>query len=186
VPRPETERLVEEALALIPQDTAVDILDLGTGCGAIAIAIACERPQCQITASDISEPALAIAAENAKRHECRDVTFVQGDWFDAVGGATFDVIVSNPPYVAAADPAMNLLPHEPRNALVAGDDGLDAIRTIADNASAHLNKEGWILIEHGAGQENAVAEILANADWQRIRCSRDTGRRPRVSVAARP
>jgi release factor glutamine methyltransferase len=183
VPRPETELLVEEALALIPPDTTIDILDLGTGSGAIAIAIACERPQCRVTASDISGPALAVATDNAKRHKCSNITFVQGDWLDAVIGKPFNIIVSNPPYVAAGDPAMNRLPLEPREALVAGNDGLDAIRTIANNASAHLNKDGWILIEHGADQENAVADILTATNWQDVRCIRDAAARPRVSQA---
>lgn len=185
VPRPETELLVEEVLALIPKNAVMEILDLGTGSGAIAIAIACERPQCRITASDISGPALAVAAENAKRLECSNIAFVQGNWLDAVVGKTFDIIVSNPPYVAAGDPAMNLLPREPRDALVSGRDGLDAIRAIAENASAHLTDDGWILMEHGAEQENAVAEILETAAWQKVRCLRDTSGHPRVSLASR-
>jgi len=185
VPRPETERLVEVALALIPDDTAIDILDLGTGSGAIAIAIACERPQCRILASDISKPALAVAAGNAERHGCRNITFVQGSWFDAVLDKTFDIIVSNPPYIAAGDAAMKLLSHEPRSALVAGGDGLDAIRTIAENAATHLEKEGWLLIEHGAAQESAVARILTAANWQSVQCYRDAAARPRVSRATR-
>jgi release factor glutamine methyltransferase len=183
VPRPETELLVEEALVLIPKNVAMKVLDFGTGSGAIAIAIACERPSCIITASDISGPALAIADENAKRHKCRNITLVQGDWLDAVAGKTFDIIVSNPPYVAAGDPAMNLLPLEPRDALVAGNDGLDAIRTIAKKAKNHLCKDGWIFIEHGVDQEKAVADILTAANWQEVRCYRDAAARARVSRA---
>lgn len=183
VPRPETELLVEEALALIPQDSSMAILDLGTGSGAIAIAIASERPLCDIVATDLSAPALTIAAANAERHELANITFLQGDWLEAVADQAFDIIVSNPPYVADNDVAMDKLPCEPRSALVAGEDGLDAIRRIAADAGKNLVRGGTILIEHGADQGKAVAQILADEGWQSIQCLTDLSNLPRVTRA---
>jgi len=184
VPRPETELLVEEALNEIPQDARMSILDLGTGSGAIAIAIASERPGCQVVATDISAAALAIAAENAKRHQLANITFVQGTWLDAVPEQTFAFIVSNPPYIANSDKALNKLQHEPRDALASGEDGLDAIRLIAADAGKHLAEGGALLIEHGADQEPAVADILKKHGWQDIRCLPDLGGLPRMTRAS--
>lgn len=183
VPRPETELLVEETLALVPRDSSMAILDLGTGSGAIAIAISSERPLCHIVATDISSSALTVAAANAERHELTNIVFLQGDWLEAVADQTFDIVVSNPPYIASNDAAMNKLPHEPRNALVAGEDGLDAIRRIAADASGSLVRGGTMLVEHGADQEKAVTRILANEGWENIQCLPDLSKLPRVTRA---
>ena len=181
VPRPETEVLVEETLSIIPADAEMTILDLGTGSGAIAIAIASERPNCRIVATDLSTPALAVAANNARRHTLGNIDFRQGAWFDAVGDDVFDVVVSNPPYVASGDPALEKLVCEPRGALVAGRDGLDDIRLIVAAAGKHLADGGSLLLEHGADQELAVAAILASAGWQDTVCLADLAGLPRVT-----
>ena len=131
VPRPETETLVEQALMRIPKDGNFRILDLGTGSGAIALAIARERPLCDVVATDVSDDALAVARVNAREHLAPNIEFLQGSWLEPVADMAFDVVVSNPPYVAAADDALNALRHEPLSALAAGTDGLDAIRIIA-------------------------------------------------------
>ena len=183
VPRPETEILVQEALASIPQDRPADILDLGTGSGAIALAIASERPEARVVATDISEAALAIARENARQLEIINVIFTPGDWIDAVGGQSFDVIVSNPPYVCANDPALESLAFEPLLALAAGEDGLDAIRVIAARCGNILRSGGTLLLEHGADQHGEVATILADARWSAIRCVADLAGKPRVTLA---
>ena len=156
IPRPETETLVEAALARIPERGAV--LDLGTGSGAIAITLACERPDAQVTATDASEAAVAVARKNASRLGAERVTFACGSWFAPVAGRRFDVIVANPPYVAAADPHLGQgdLRFEPRGALTdESADGLASLRQIAADAAAHLNSDGWLLLEHGYDQAGA-------------------------------
>ena len=186
VPRPETELLVEEALKLIPLDSEFRVLDLGTGSGAIAIAIASERPRCSLVATDLSSAALVIAAENASRHRLDNVAFAQGSWLEAVAGSDFDLIVSNPPYIASGDTAMSTLTHEPRDALVSGVDGLDAIRRIAEAAGGHLATGDALLIEHGADQEVAVATILEEHGWHDLRCLTDLSGLPRVTACVWP
>jgi release factor glutamine methyltransferase len=183
VPRPETELLVELALRDLPPDSAQRVLDLGTGSGAIALAIASERALCSVTATDLSAPALAIARQNARQLDLSNVSFVQGDWSAAVTGQTFDLIVSNPPYVSEGDPAMEALRHEPRMALVAGAEGLDAIRLLAQTCPGLLRHGGVLLLEHGAEQEQAVARLLLDHGWTAIECFRDPGGRPRVTRA---
>jgi len=186
VPRPETELLVEEALKRIPVDSGFRVLDLGTGSGAIALAIVSERPRCQVTATDISPAAIAIAAENANRHQLNNVAFLQGNWLEAVANSVFDLVVSNPPYIASCDSAMSKLTHEPRDALVSGVDGLDAIRRIAAAAGGHLSTGGALLIEHGADQEVAVATILEEQGWHDLRCLTDLSGLPRVTACICP
>jgi len=186
VPRPETETLVQEALTLIPRSEPCDVLDLGTGSGAIALAIASERSMAQIVATDISESALVVARENAQQLELLNVRFVPGDWVEPVGDQSFDIVVSNPPYVRSSDPALLKLKHEPVSALSSGEDGLAAIRTLAAQCGAVTRPGGTLLIEHGADQQEAVSEILAAAGWADIRCIKDLAGKPRVTIASRP
>jgi len=183
VPRPETELLVQLALEALPDDSDRRVLDLGTGSGAIALAIASERPLCSVTATDLSGPALAVARQNARQLELVNVTFAQGDWTGAVPGLRFDLVLSNPPYVRRDDPALEALRHEPSLALVAGDDGLDAIRILAMDVRALLAHDGILMIEHGADQEEAVAGLLRHHGWSGIECFRDLAGRPRVTKA---
>ncbi|PKO73025.1 MAG: peptide chain release factor N(5)-glutamine methyltransferase [Betaproteobacteria bacterium HGW-Betaproteobacteria-17] len=161
IPRPDTELLVERALACIPPDQAVAVLDLGTGSGCIAISLALERPLARVTAVDRSPAALAMAQRNADILNAR-VEFVASDWFDALAGRRFDLIVSNPPYIAAADPhlARGDVRFEPLTALAAGQDGLDDLRHLTRAACAHLRPGGVLLLEHGHDQSDAVQALL--------------------------
>jgi len=183
VPRPETELLVELALREIPRQANWQVLDLGTGCGAIAIAIAAERQMCDVTATDISADALAIAKENVRQASFGNVTCIEGNWTEPVAGRRFSIIVSNPPYVRADDDRLQTLKYEPLLALVSGEDGLDAIRVLARDCGALLEVEGLLLIEHGAEQADAVASILAAEDWGNITCHNDLAGMPRVTTA---
>jgi release factor glutamine methyltransferase len=173
VPRPETELLVEWALRILAGKPGPAVLDLGTGSGAIALAIAHERPDARVTAVDISEPALAVARGNAARLALANLQFVAGNWFEPVATARFDLIVSNPPYVAAGDPALAALAHEPRLALVAGDDGLRALEEICARAGAGLNTGGCLLVEHGAAQGARIRAWMAQSGLERIESRRD-------------
>lgn len=184
IPRPETELLVEQVLAAFPADAPVRLVDLGTGSGAIALAVAAERPCWEILATDAAADALAVARRNAARLGLAAVAFRLGDWTQACRrGERFSVIVSNPPYVAEGDPhlAEGDLPWEPRAALVAGPDGLDAIRRLVAAAPAHLAPGGWLLLEHGADQGAAVRAILAGAGLDAVHTVRDLAGLERVS-----
>ena len=183
VPRPDTELLVELALTLIPKDSACTVLDLGTGSGAIAIAIASERDQCELVGTDSNENALAVASENVERHSLRNIRFMHGDWTGPVAGQSFDIVVSNPPYVRDDDPALEDLKDEPRSALAAGRDGLDAIRTIARDARTVIARNGTLLLEHGADQQDPVTTILKDNGWTDIKCFKDLAGHPRVTTA---
>jgi release factor glutamine methyltransferase len=160
VPRPDTETLVEQALAAIPATADFAILDLGTGSGAIALALASERPRARVTATDRSPEALDVARANAVALGLERVRFVQGDWFAAVPGERFEVIVCNPPYVAAADPHLRHLGAEPLAALSPGPSGLEAYAVIVPAAAAHLAPHGRLLLEHGADQAHDVKNLL--------------------------
>lgn len=183
IPRPETELLVEEALRLVPMGGRWKLLDLGTGSGAIALALAHERPDCLITATDISGLALRVARENARILEINNVEFMQGIWFAPVTGRRFDVIVSNPPYVPNNDPHLQSgdLRFEPRRALTGGPDGLAAIRKIVLRAPAHLESGSMLLLEHGYNQAEGVRALLSAAGFTDIRSIRDLAGFERVS-----
>jgi release factor glutamine methyltransferase len=190
IPRPETETLVEAALARLPGRPGalprlpgrpagatargpITVLDLGTGSGAIAITLACERPDLSLTATDSSGPALGVARANARTHG-REIEFLEGEWYAPLAGRRFDLIAANPPYVAAGDPHLGKgdLRFEPAGALTDGSpDGLDSIRAIVEGAARHLNPGGWLLLEHGYDQASAVEALL-----------RDSGFAGRVSI----
>ena len=169
VPRPDTETLVQWALDCMRQGASV--IDLGTGSGAIALALQHARPDAQITAVDRSADALAVAQANAARLGL-GVRFRQGDWLQGMHGH-FDLVVSNPPYIALADPHLPALAHEPIEALVAGTDGLDDLRTIIAQAGAHLVPGGWLLLEHGHDQAEPVTRLLAHAGLVRVQSRPD-------------
>lgn len=187
IPRPETELLVELALERIPEDAALRVLDLGTGSGAIAVVLAKRRPQARLTAVDVDYAALAVARANAKRHGV-SVRFFCGDWFGALQGETFDLIVSNPPYVAAGDPHLALgdVRFEPQRALLGGADGLDCIRAIVAKAEAHLNPGAWLLFEHGYDQAEACRALLEVRGYREVQSWPDLAGIPRVSGGIRP
>ncbi len=184
IPRAETELLVELALARISAKSFADVLDLGTGTGAIALAIAKERPQLRIAAVDISDAALAVARTNASEHAIENVSFVCSDWFSALDQQQYDLIVSNPPYIESNDPHLlrGDLRFEPQQALASGIDGLDAIRRITAIAPNHLRDGGWLLIEHGWQQGQAVQELLEQAGFASIQTAHDLEQRPRVTL----
>ena len=183
VPRPETELVVDIALRDIPRKADWSILDLGTGSGAIALALAHERRLATITATDISEAALAVARENARQLALGNVDFFAGDWIEPVADRRFRIIVSNPPYVAAGDPALEALGAEPELALVAGHDGLDAIRRLADVCRRVAEPGCTLVLEHGAGHRDAVATLLAAYGWDAVRCYDDYAGHSRVTSA---
>jgi release factor glutamine methyltransferase len=184
IPRPETELLVELALARIAADGDARIADLGTGSGAIALAIASERPRARIVATDRSEGALAVARGNAAAHGIGNVEFRSGDWLAPLVGERFDLIASNPPYIADDDPhlAQGDLRFEPRAALASGRDGLDAIRSIVRDAPAHLRDGGWLLLEHGHDQGEAVCALLTQAGFADVATAQDLEARDRVGL----
>jgi release factor glutamine methyltransferase len=188
IPRPETELLVELALRHIPQSKKVDIVDLGTGSGAIALAIAHERPQSRVVATDASEEALSVARINAARLGIGNVEFIWSDWFDGLSRMMFDVIVSNPPYIASNDNHLSQgdLRFEPRGALASGIDGLDSIRAIVRSAPEHLKPGGDFLMEHGFDQGAAVRELFAQSGFVDISTSRDSEARERVTSGRKP
>jgi len=188
IPRPETELLVELALARIPLDAAVRVADLGTGSGAIALSLAKERPRAQVIATDASPAALEVARGNAARNRIGNCKFRGGDWYAPLAGERFDLIASNPPYIADGDAhlAQGDLRFEPAMALSCGPDGLNAIRTIVGQAGAHLQAGGWLLLEHGWDQGDAVRALLAGAGFVDVATVRDLEQRDRVSVGRRP
>lgn len=188
VPRPETELLVELALARLPAEAPSRVADLGTGSGAIALAIASECPQAQVVATDASADALAVARANAGENRLVNVAFRHGSWFAPLAGEVFDLIASNPPYIAEGDPHLRerSLPHEPAAALSSGRDGLDAIREIVADAPAHLRAGGWLLLEHGLDQGAAIRELLAAAGFIEIATEADLEGRDRATLGRIP
>lgn len=183
IPRPETELLVDCVLQRLPDAATCRVADLGTGSGALALAIAHARPYARVVATDVSAAALQVARSNAERLGLGSVEFAQGDWCAALGSARFDVIASNPPYIATGDDHLRRgdLRFEPALALAAGADGLDAIRSIVQAAPAHLVARGWLLFEHGFGQGPAVRKLLQGSGYAGVFTQRDFGGRERVS-----
>ena len=182
VPRPETETLVELALEHLPAGEVRSVLDLGTGSGAIALAIASERPQARITAVDISQSALRVAKRNSEDLALTKIEWRLGSWFEPVRGERFDVIVANPPYIAGNDPALQKLRAEPAIALSNGPSGLEALAAIAAEAPAYLQAGGWLLFEHGSEQAPQVAGLLERRGFTQIRSHPDISGRPRVTL----
>ena len=184
IPRAETELLVEQALERLPPDRPTRVADLGTGSGAIALALALERPLARVIATDASAPALAVARANAQALGIDTVDFRCGDWLAPLGDERFDLIVSNPPYIAESDThlASGDLRFEPRSALASGTDGLDDIRAIIAGAPALLRAGGWLLLEHGLAQGAAVRALLSAAGLQEVATVRDLEQRDRVSL----
>lgn len=184
IPRPETELLVETALQCIAGQEGAAVLDLGTGCGAIAIAIARERSDCSVVATDVSNPALEVARMNANRHGT-DILFVHSDWYGNLGHRRFDMIVSNPPYIAEGDPDLD--PHvaqfEPALALISGQSGLEALERIIRQAQRYLSPQGHIVLEHGYTQGAEARRLLRQNGFAQIRTDRDFAGQDRVSCA---
>jgi len=187
IPRPETELLVERALECILEDAVLEIADLGTGSGCIAISIAVERPACKLLATDISDRALAMARRNAARLGAANLEFATGDWYGPLAEEAYDLIVANPPYVGSEDPLLTSsdIRHEPATALAAGRDGLDALREIAAGAPLALRPGGIILVEHGAGQGDAVRRLFSRAGLASVRSWRDLAGHERITGGVR-
>ena len=182
IPRPETELLVELAIEHLPQQAIRTLLDVGVGSGAVAVSLALERPLCRACGVDLSAAALEVARANARGLQA-DVEFLVGDGFNALSGRRFDLIVSNPPYIAASDPHLNQgdLRFEPRLALVAGSDGLDLIRRLVGEAPVHLETDGWLLLEHGWDQAGVVRDLLRGGGFASVFSAKDLAGHERVS-----
>lgn len=184
IPRPETELLVELALDRLPVGVPCRVADLGTGSGAIGLALAHERPDAHVVATDASAAALKVASGNAQALGLDNVTFRQGDWLAPLAGERYELIASNPPYIREDDPhlARGDLRFEPSSALASGCDGLDAIRVIAREAPAHLSPRGWLLVEHGWDQGEAVRALFEDAGLHEVETVRDLEERDRVTL----
>jgi release factor glutamine methyltransferase len=189
IPRPDTEVLVEAALEKLAEiTTPCHLLDLGTGSGAIALALKHECPACRVTALDASSAALAVAQDNAKRLQL-DVSFRLSDWFAALDkNAGFDLIVSNPPYIEEHDPHLQQgdVRFDPLSALTSGADGLNDLRIIIDQAWSFLKPDGWLLVEHGYDQATAVQQLFVSRGYQRVDTRSDYQRNPRVTLGQKP
>lgn len=188
IPRPDTETLVEAALDKIPQNMDVHVLDLGTGSGAIALAIAKHRSQANVVAVDALPAALEVAKHNADRLNISNVQFVSSDWFSALEDQRFEIIVSNPPYIEADDPhlAQGDLRFEPPDALASGMDGLSDIRTIINQCLTHLKPQGWLMLEHGYNQGTAVADLMSASGLVDVATIKDLGGNDRVTIGKNP
>ncbi len=182
IPRPDTELLVELALQRIANQPVRRVLDMGTGSGAIAISIAHEKPDIEVFALDASNAALEVAAENADALGVCNLHFLHSDWYAAIGGERFDLIISNPPYIAANDPHLEDLGYEPGGALVSGVDGLDDIRRIIADSMNHLNPGGWLMIEHGYDQAVRVRDLLRQSGFAEVSTACDLSGVERVSM----
>lgn len=183
IPRPETELLVEITLSLLDHSPK-KIADLGTGSGAIACALAVERPHWHITATDLSTDALDTAQHNAKQYQLNNILFKNSNWFDQLNGQEFDAIISNPPYIAPDDPHLqqNGLPFEPQHALASSNNGLADIQHLIKEAKNHLNVGGYLLLEHGYNQASDIQNLMKNADYQKIKSVQDLNGIDRVTL----
>jgi release factor glutamine methyltransferase len=188
IPRPETEMLVETALELLPGAIPHRLLDLGTGTGAIALSLAKDRAQWDVTAVDRVEEAVELAERNRQRLHLDNARVLRSHWFSAVEGQRFDLILSNPPYIASSDPHLveGDVRFEPSSALVSGADGLDDLRLIVSQAPAHLEAGGWLLLEHGYDQGAAVRELLLEHGFEQIQTRRDLGDHERITFGRLP
>ncbi|MCI3908372.1 peptide chain release factor N(5)-glutamine methyltransferase [Pseudomonas viridiflava] len=188
IPRPETEMLVEAALELVPAFAPAQVLDLGTGTGAIGLALANDRQQWKITAVDRVPEAVELAERNRQRLQLANAEVLNSHWFSALEGRQFDLIISNPPYIAETDPHLSMgdVRFEPGSALTSGPDGLDDLRTIISEAPAHLTPGGWLLLEHGYDQGPAVRELLIRHGFERIQTRRDLGEHERITFGCVP
>lgn len=187
IPRPETEMLVEWLLENLPAEKSLEIADLGTGSGAIALALAIERPHWHIDATDLSAAALKVAAQNAKKHEIENVKFYEGEWCDALPHKSYHVIVGNPPYIKENDSHLpRLTQYEPVSALVSGVDGLTAIQKIMMQAREYLVSGGWLLLEHGYDQQAAVIQLMKKQGYQNVEDYLDIAKMPRMIVGQKP
>jgi release factor glutamine methyltransferase len=184
IPRPDTELLVEQVLARLPPESDAQVIDLGTGSGAIALAIAEERPYCRLLATDNSTLALQVAQANAQRLGCHQIQFLLSDWWRALGEIKATIIVSNPPYVAENDRHLTQgdVYYEPRNALVAGVDGLTEIRALIKESIYHLETKGWLLLEHGYDQGKAVRQLFEQQGYKAVETYHDLAGLARVTV----
>lgn len=187
IPRPDTELLVETALSLVPDDHVCRALDLGTGTGAIALALASERPDWQIVAVDNSSAAVNLAIENCQRHGFANVEVGQSNWFFNLAGHCFDLIIANPPYIDERDPHLQEgdVRFEPHSALIAKDQGLADIQTIIDRARQHLSADAWLIIEHGYDQGEKVRRLYARMGYANIATKQDLSGRDRLTLGQR-
>jgi release factor glutamine methyltransferase len=186
IPRPETELLVETALQMIPDDAVFNILDLGTGSGAIAIAIASERPDCKIVATDINKNALTMAKKNAETHQIENIQFYLSDWYQNIPLRSFDLIVSNPPYIKQDDEHLSQgdVRFEPELALVAGADGMQAINIILENAKNYLTSDACLLLEHGYDQKQLVQQAFLKHDFKQLKTFQDLSGQDRMTMGS--
>lgn len=188
IPRADSELLVEAALQLAHASSPLQVLDLGTGTGALALALASERPQWSVTGVDRIESAVALAQSNQQQLQFSNVQFLHSHWFSALAGQRYDLILSNPPYIADSDPHLEQgdLRFEPLSALVSGADGLDDLRLIIAQAPSYLTADGWLLLEHGYDQAGAVSALLQQAGFVEISSQRDLGGHERVTLGRLP
>lgn len=185
VPRPETELLIDYVFSHWDQEP-LSVLELGTGSGIISITLATQRPKWQFTATDISAEALAVAQRNALKLGVKKIAFLESDWFNNLESAQYDLIISNPPYIAENDPHLRALSYEPQHALVSGQQGMDAIQCIVRQAVPYLSPGGGIALEHGYNQAELVQLELRQCGYERIKTLCDFNHQPRVTIATRP